>query len=493
MSYINSLKVNHLKNPIGIDPKGNTFSFLTNEKGPFKASLFSQDKLVQSREVKLEESNAFSFKDPLEYNTSYKLVIESSSSKGELKFETCIKLSSPFIKPKNKEIFSPIFFKTIKIEKEIKKARLYITGLGLYQAFINDKKVGNGHLTPGFNDYDYYLRYQTYDVTELLKLKEENKIEIHMGDGWYKGRYGVNKPAPLGDKVWGDEYKLCLNLSIYFKDEKEKVLTIESDASWKVKKSKEVANGIYDGEEIDYTLPESKEEDVVISEEKYNLIPDYGALVVEKKVLKPELYISPKGEQILDFKQNMVGFVRFKGDLKKDQELVITHGEVLQQKNFYNANYRSAKATAKYKGDGKKRVFEPKFTFFGFRYALIKGLEKVDPKDFEGVVIYTDLQKTLKFKSDSENINKLVKNCKWGNRGNFVDVPTDCPQRDERLGWTADTQVFLNTACYNMDSYIFYKKYIKDLRADQEMYYDGDFPMWSPSLKKQCEPGCSMG
>ena len=113
MSYINNLKVNHLKNPLGIDIKGNCFSFLTNEKGPFKASLFSQDKLIQSREVKLEESNAFSFKDPLEYNSSYKLVIESSSSKGELNFETTIKLSSPFIKPKNKDIFSPIFLKIL--------------------------------------------------------------------------------------------------------------------------------------------------------------------------------------------------------------------------------------------------------------------------------------------------------------------------------------------------------------------------------------------
>ena len=489
MSYISNLKVNHLKNPLGIDIKGNTFSFLSNEKGPFKASLFSQDNLVQSREVKLEESNAFSFKDPLEYNSNYKLVVESSSSKGELNFETSIKLSSHFIKPKNKSIFSPIFFKNIKLEKEIKKARLYITGLGLYQAFINDKKVGNAYLTPGFNDYDYYLRYQTYDITELLKLKEENKIEIHMGDGWYKGRYGVNKPIEQGDKVWGDEYKLCLNLLIYFKDEKEKVLTIESDESWKVRKSKEVSNGIYDGEEIDYTLPESNEEDVVITEEKYNLIPDYGALIVEKKVLKPELYISPKGEQILDFKQNMVGFIRYKGDLNQGQELVITHGEVLQQKNFYNGNYRSAKATAKYKGDGKKRIFEPKFTFFGFRYALIKGLEKVDPKDFEGVVIYTDLEKTLKFKSDSENINKLVKNCKWGNRGNFLDVPTDCPQRDERLGWTADTQVFVNTACYNMDSYIFYRKCLRDLRGEQTMYYNGDIPSYCPSLKKQAGEG----
>ena len=489
MSYINNVKVNHLKTALGIDITGNSFSFLTNEKGPFKATLSSNNKEVQTREVTLEESNAFSFKDPLEYNTNYTLLVESSTSKSELNFETAIKLTSPFIKPKNKNIFSPIFFKNIKIDKQIKKARLYITGLGIYQAFINNTKVGNAYLTPGFNDYDYYLRYQTYDIINLLKLNEENKIEIHMGDGWYKGRIGINKPLDKGGNVFGDEYKLCLNIVITFNDEKEKNLEIKSDESWKVKPSKEVSNNIYDGEEIDYTLPEGTPEDVIISKEKYNLIPDYGALIVEKNLLKPELYVSPKGEQILDFKQNMVGFVRYKGILNKNQELKITHGEVLQKECFYNANYRTAKAILKYKGDGEKRIYEPKFTYYGFRYTLIEGLEKVDPNDFEGVVIYTDLEKKISFETENKYINQLSKNCFWGQCGNFLDVPTDCPQRDERLGWTADTQVFVNTACYNMDTYIFYKKFLNDLRGDQTMYFNGDIPMYSPSLKKEAGEG----
>ena len=489
MSFINNIKVNHLKTALGLDVEGNTFSFLTNEKGPFKASLISQNKIIQSREVSLEESNSFSFKDKLEYNTNYKLIVESSTSKSELNFETAIKLTSPFIKPKNKNLFSPIFFKNVKIDKKIKKARLYITGLGLYQAFINNKKVGNAYLTPGFNDYDYYLRYQTYDITELLMTNEENKIEIHMGDGWYKGRIGINKSIEKGGNVFGDEYKLCLNILIYFNDEND-MLSIKSDESWKVKKSKEISNNIYDGEEIDYTLETSAEdEDVIISKEKYNLIPDYGALIIEKKILNPELYMSPKGEKILDFKQNMVGFIRYKGLLNKNQELKISHGEVLQKGNFYNANYRTAKSILKYKGDGEKRVYEPKFTYFGFRYALIEGLDKVEPKDFEGVVIYTDLEKKINFETDNKNINKLVENCFWGQCGNFLDVPTDCPQRDERLGWTADTQVFVNTACYNMDTYIFYKKYLNDLKGDQTLYFNGDIPMYSPSLKKEAGEG----
>ena len=165
----------------------------------------------------------------------------------------------------------------------------------------------------------------------------------------------------------------------------------------------------------------------------------------------------------------MVGFVRFKGFLEKDQEIIMKHWEVLINENFFNENLRSAKQLLKYKGDGEKRIYEPKFTFFGFRYVLVEGLKKVDPKDFEGIVIYTNLEKTIECKTDNWKINKLMQNSYWGQRGNFLDVPTDCPQRDERLGWTADTQVFVNTACYNMDSYIFYKKYMKDLRGDQIM------------------------
>ena len=485
ITSIHSLKINHLKTPLGIGVKDNSFSFLTSEKGPFKASILSGDNIIQTKEVKLEECHSFSFNEPLEYNKIYKYVVESSLNKAELEFETTIKLEAPFIKPKNKEIFSPIFFKSFNFDKDVKRARLYITGLGLYQAFLNSNRIGNAYLTPGFNDYNYYVRYQTYDITNLIQ--KENNIEVHMGDGWYKGRFGVVKFNDNGDKIFGDEYKLTAHILVEFND--GEILNILTDETWKVKHSKEISNGIYDGEEVDFTLPEEPSEEVIISEEKYNLIPDFGTLIVEKDVLKPELISSPKGEQILDFKQNMVGFIRFKGMLNKDQELSITHGEVLQEQCFYNANYRSAKALLKYKGDGEKRTYEPKFTFYGFRYALIQGLEEVNPEDFEGVVIYTDLDRTIECETDNKKINQLIKNSFWGQRGNFLDVPTDCPQRDERLGWTADAQVFVNTACYNMDSYNFYKKFSNDLRGDQVMYYDGDFPMYCPSLKKSCQNG----
>ena len=478
-STIYNLRVNHLKKPLGIDVENNLFSFSSDEKGPFIASLLLGDEIIDTKEVLLSQSHSFYFKEPLEYNKTYKYLVESSSSKSELEFETAIKLEAPFIKPKNKGLFSPIFIKDFFLTKEIEKARLYITGLGLYQAFINGKKVGNAYLTPGYNDYDYYLRYQTYDISELLK--EENKIEIHMGEGWYKGRFH------WFNNTFGDEYKLCLQVAIEFYDGSN--IDILSDESWKVKYSKQVANSIYDGEEVDYTLPEYPIEDVIFSEENYTLIPDFGLLIVEKDILHPDLYISPRGEKILDFKQNMVGFVRYKGVLNKNEEMKMSHGEVLQEECFYNLNYRTSKSILIYKGDGEERIYEPKFTFFGFRYVLVEGLEKVNPKDFEGVVIYTNLEKTVECKTDNKKINQLIHNAYWGQRGNFLDVPTDCPQRDERLGWTGDTQVFVNTACYNMDSYLFYKKYMHDLRGDQILYFNGSIAAYSPSLKQQAMNG----
>ena len=477
---IYNLRVNHLKNPLGIDIRDNIFSFLSTEKGPFKATLLLGNEIIDSKEVFLNQSHSFYFKEPLEYNKTYKYIIESSSSKSELEFETAIKLEAPFIKPNNKKIFCPIFIKDFDLSKKVKKGRLYITGLGLYVAYINEQKVGNAYLTPGYNDYDYYLRYQTYDITELLK--EKNKMEIHMGEGWYKGRFHWY------NNTFGDEYKLCLHIIIEYED--GSIINILSDDSWKVKNSKQVANSIYDGEVVDYTLPENPVENVIISQnENYTLIPDFGLLIVEKDILYPDLYISPKGEQILDFKQNMVGFVRFKGTLEKNQDMKMSHGEVLQEECFYNLNYRTSKSLLKYKGDGEKRIYEPKFTFFGFRYVLVEGIEKVDPNDFEGVVIYTNLEKTIGCKTDNKKINQLIHNAYWGQRGNFLDVPTDCPQRDERLGWTGDTQVFVNTACYNMDSYLFYRKYMHDLRGDQILYFNGSIAAYSPSLKKQAMNG----
>ena len=208
---IYDLKINHIKTPFAIDIKENSFSFKTDEDGPFKVSLFKNTDVIKSKNLELAHSHSFTFDIDLEYGKEYKYVVENTvtTSKAELLFETAIQLSpTTFIKPKNK-LFSPIFKKDFNFEsKEIKKGRLYITGLGLYQAYINDVRVGNFYLTPGFNDYNSYVRYQGYDITSLLKAN--NIIEVHMGDGWYKGRYGTADAQGKQDEIWGSEYKLCV-------------------------------------------------------------------------------------------------------------------------------------------------------------------------------------------------------------------------------------------------------------------------------------------
>ena len=484
-SDIYDLRINHIKNPFAIGISDNNFSFKAKEPGPFHAFISTEDyKIIQGRHITLENIHSFTFPKPLKYNKKYKFIVQGNKTRNEIEFETTIKLESPFIKPKNKNIANPIFIKHIVLNKKIIEARLYITGVGLYQAYINKKKVGNAYLTPGFNDYDYYLRYQTYNITNLLGV--ENVIEVHMGNGWYKGRIGLQFDANQ-EGLWGSEYKLCAHIAIKLID--GIIIHYETDESWEVQKSKEVFNNIYDGEVIDYNIELIKPQSVIITKENFNLIPDYGALIVQKDTLYPKLYISPINEKILDFGQNMVGFVRYKGNLNPGQTVTMSHGEILQNSSFYNINLRTAKQVFKFTADDKKRIYEPKFTFFGFRYVLIEGLEKVNPNDFEGIVIYSDLDKSIKCVTDNEKINKLIQNAFWGQRGNFLDVPTDCPQRDERLGWTGDTQVFSNTACYNMDSYIFYKKFMNDLRGEQILYYDGNIPAYAPSLKNQAGNG----
>lgn len=483
---IYDLRINHLDRPFGLHVLGNSFSFLADEEGPFVAEILLEGKVIKSKEVSLADCVAFDFGNDFLPGKEYVYRVHKGENEACLSFETAATLEAPFIKPEDKSLFTPIFTKSFHLEnKPIAKARLTITGLGLYLAKINGKKVGDRYLAPGCNDYDAYLRYQTYDVAELLE--QENRIEVHMGDGWYKGRFGIDKPLDKGGNVFGEEYKLCAQLDIVYADGSS--CRVQTGADWLAEDSAIVATSIYDGETQDYAKALEPSKKVLVSEESYVLTPDFGSGVVCKEILKPTLYVSPKGEKILDFGQNMVGFIRVNRRLEKGQRLHIQHGEVLQQGCFYRDNLRTAKAEMTYVGDGNKGQFEPEFTYFGFRYAKIEGIEDVDPSQFEGVVLYTDLRDTLSCKTSAPKINQLLHNAYWGQRGNFLDVPTDCPQRDERLGWTADTQVFLPTACYQMDCYNFYKKYLHDLRYDQVLYYQGDFPMYSPSLKGEAGHG----
>ena len=362
------------------------------------------------------------------------------------------------------------------------KAELTITGLGLYRAFLNGQRVGRDYLTPGFNDYDAYLRVQTYDVTSMIK--DENCLEVWLGNGWYKGRLGFRGGK---ENRWGEKYLLAAHLTITLAGGAK--MEITTDASWQAAASPIVSGNIYDGEVRDDTIAVDPVVSCVVVDADYNLEAQFSPCIRVKTEMKPTLVQTPAGEQVLDFGQNMAGVIRFVNRIPKGKEIRIQTGEVLQGGNFYRDNLRSAKSEFIYKSDGIVKDVEPMFTFFGFRYAKVEGLEQVNPDDFTAVCLSSDLRETLEASTSCNELNQLLKNSLWGQRSNFLDVPTDCPQRDERLGWTADTQVFMNTACYQMDCKDFYRKFMRDMRADQQLYYHGDIPAFSPSLKGEAIHG----
>ena len=379
---------------------------------------------------------------------------------------------------------SPRFYKTFHTGEKPSQARLLITGLGLYCVFINGKKVGDTYLSPGFNDYDGYLRYQDLDVTDLL-TEGKNRIEVYLGNGWYKGRFGLMSFT----NSWGEDYLLAAELVIQTGAGTE--TRIVTDGSWMASESCIRSNSIYDGEVRDDTFKPLRDVYCKVTDRKFHLLPGICPPIRAKIERKPEMIISPKGERILDFGQNLAGIVRIHDHFAKGTKVHLTFGEILIDGCFCNSNYRSAVGGFTYTSDGAEKDVEPMFTYFGFRYALVEMedadgnpmQESVCADDYTAVVLYSDLKETMNVRTSNIRLNRLLENSLWGQRSNFLDVPTDCPQRDERLGWTGDAQVFANTACFHMNCEEFYQKFIRDLRYDQVTYMNGDIAMFSPCQK----------
>lgn len=476
---IEQLKINRSTETMGIPTEDLRFSFVADLDAVYHCSVVSvTGRTVAERKVSLPDAVSFSF-EPLQLHpaTRYEFRVCCGESVATLPFETAVFFDAPMITPTT-PLVAPVLIRSFSLPEGSGSWRLAITGLGLYRAEINGQRVGDTYLTPGFNDYHGYLRFDTYDVSDLIRPGEEQQLTVYLGDGWYRGRIGIDKSPEVGGEVFGSDYFCALML--YSPDRQQVVL--RSDENFLAMSSGFLENSIYDGEIRDYRRGGEVRVACRRADVKFPLVPFFGAHIREREVRKPVLYRSPKGEQILDFGQNMVGFVRFEATLPSGTKVTLHHGEVLQDGCFYRDNLRTARAEATYISDGKKQVYEPFFTYFGFRYVWVEGLERVEPEQFCGVVLTSDLPKTCTCTTDSRQINQLISNTVWGQWGNFLDVPTDCPQRDERLGWTADTQVFAATACYQSDAYSFYNKYLADLRYDQKTYYNGDFPMYSPSL-----------
>lgn len=392
---------------------------------------------------------------------------------------------------------SPLLRKAFTARKAIRSATAFITAHGLYEAQINGQRVGDAYLTPGWTSYNKRLQYQTYDVTNLLR-PGQNAVGVMLGSGWYRG----NLAWSGAKNHYGTDLALLFQLLITYADGSTE--TIGSDASWTSATGAVRHSEIYHGEQIDARLDKpgwatagydaAGWKPVVVSEyPKNHLVATENEPVRKKETFTtPRLIRTPKGEQVLDFGQNVVGWVMVRATGRAGSQVRLTHAEVLDKAgNFYTENLRAAKCQNTYilKGTGPAgrdpgELFEPHFTWQGFRYVRVEGdaetAKAVDPANFTAVALYSDMPLTGTFTCSNPLLNQLQKNIQWGQRGNFLDVPTDCPQRDERLGWTGDAQAFARTAAFNFNVNAFFSKWLKDVAADQ--LPNGSVPFVVPNV-----------
>lgn len=361
----------------------------------------------------------------------------------------------------------PIFRKQCAITKELEKADLYLTALGTYAPYINGKRIGKQVLAPGWTAYDKRLQYQIYDVTEMME--RANTIEILLGKGWYAspmpGWYDSEDKLRRMSRRQG----IVGELRLHFSD--GTMERIATDGTWQWGESAVRFSEIYDGEIYDAGFETDRWEKVQeFDGPTQTLIEQEGEDIREmERVAAKSVFVTPAGETIVDFGQEVTGYIEFTVEAKQGDEIHIRHGEVLDKYgNFYRDNYRSAKAEIRYICKEGLQTWHPTLTFFGFRYLKIMSFPgEVKPEQFTAIVVFSNIRQTGFLKCGLLKLNQLFSNILWSQKGNFLDVPTDCPQRDERLGWTGDAQVFVKTASYNFDVERFFTKWLHDLKADQ--------------------------
>ncbi|MDF9277623.1 family 78 glycoside hydrolase catalytic domain [Arthrobacter sp. EH-1B-1] len=373
---------------------------------------------------------------------------------------------------------------------DVVSARLYASAHGVYEVEINGQRVGTDILSPGWTVYGERLRYYTYDVTEIIN-EGTNAMGVWLADGWYRGRLGFHGGYR---NLYGTDLSFIGQLEITYSNGSRETIASSPDSGWRASKGPIIMSSLYDGEEHDqrqehagWTMPGFDDSDWsgVVSNlrDPHTLVPAEGPPVRCTEEITPvRVERKPDGRILLDFGQNLVGRLQLAGNGTANTSISVRHAEVLQDGELYTRPLRDARSTdiIHLASDGSFR-WEPRFTIHGFRYAEISGW----PNDFnaENVtarVYHTDMQRTGTFECSDPAVNRLHENVLWSMRGNFVDIPTDCPQRDERLGWTGDIQVFAPTASYLYDCSAMLSSWLKDVAAEQ--LPDGTVPWYVPVI-----------
>lgn len=419
--------------------------------------------------------------EPLLPVTRYQVMVSVWNNEGQLaqetgSFETGL-MGTGFEKAHwithtlpEEETACPIYVRRFSAAKQLRAARLYASACGVYEAEINGKRVGDVFMAPGWTSYHKRLQVQTYDVTELLQ--EENEIAVTVGNGWYKGELGFDARP----NIYGDRTALFALLRLEYAD--GEVEHIGTDTDWEVELGTIRYSEIYHGETQDFTLPREIRGRAVLFEDAERIgeltAQESEPVRITKRFAPVEKIITPKGELVFDFGQNMTGLVEIRLPKLTGEALVVRHAETLDKEgNFYIENLRTARCTDTYRYTEEQvgQIAMPHFTFHGFRYVCIEGAADCGADMLTACAMHTDMRPTGSFRSDNKLVNQLQSNIQWGQRDNFLDVPTDCPQRDERLGWTGDAQVFCGTASYNYHTARFFRKWLRDMAAETNMQW----------------------
>lgn len=486
---ITHLKTNRITNPLGFAIEQPTFSWIVEDTRDTVQTaaqvLVSPDAgfeqvLFDSGKVQGAGIDSLAYRPPiqLEPRTRYYWKVrvwgESESAESDAAWFETAKLDEPWqaawITPDFEDnLLHPILYRQFELPAQPVAARAYVCGLGLYHLEINGQKVGDEYLTPYCNAYDQWIQYQTFDITEHLTAGA-NRVDVMLGNGWYKGRYGADGGC-VG--FYGDQFALICELHITLDDGTDQIVV--TDRSWKARPSPVIASDIFDGETYDARIGTVAPapgaafgvKPIELGTDRLEARRSLPVCVNEE--IKPVAVIhTPAGETVLDMGQNMTGWVRFRTRAPAGTRLHLQFGEVLQGGNFFRENLRTAKAEYIYIADGTEALVQPHFTFFGFRYVKVSGwVGELSLDDFTGCVVYSRMDTIGEIETSNDKVNRLFKNALWGQKSNFLDIPTDCPQRDERLGWTGDAQIFSGTACFNMDVAAFFAKYTYDLGKEQ--------------------------
>ena len=425
---------------------------------------------------------------PLEPRTTYPVHVEATGESGEraeasTSFRTG-RLDTPWVarwitdaaydSPAKQSPVPMVFRRRFHTRPGLVRAWVEVTALGVYEFDLNGEKVGDDYFAPGFTSYHHQLQYQTYD---LAPVEGENTAVVTVAGGWAVGSFTHKRK----NTIYADRQALLAEIHLVYADGTTDIVATGPDWNVSTDGPFRMAEW-YDGETFDATVTADaqtwKAADVTAPKGRPRILAQYGAPVRAQRVLTPVAQtVAPSGEVVFDFGQNVAGVIRARLRAERGQTVVFRHAEVLVDDELFVTSLRTAKATATYTCVDGEQTYSPRLTYMGFRYVGVRGIRPED-LEIETVVLHSDLPETGEFSCSNDLVNRLQSAIQWGGRSNFVDIPTDCPQRDEREGWTGDYAVFAPTASYNFDMSRFLAKWLRDVAAEQGR--GGGIPMVVP-------------